>query len=85
MDPRRRQASASMSVKSEDVRSHARRASHSGTPLDDEEGGFLSWAGGCSSFWCKRANVGAQEGRTARCRAASSMVLVVAAIRSLCP
>jgi len=44
MDPRRRQASASMSVKSEDIMGHARRASHSGTPLDDEEGEFLVWA-----------------------------------------
>jgi hypothetical protein len=43
MDPRRRQASASMSVKSEDIIGHARRASHSGTPLDEEEG--ESWSG----------------------------------------
>ena len=38
MDPRRRQPSASMSVKSEDVRAHTRRASHSVTPLEEDEG-----------------------------------------------
>ena len=40
MDPRRRQPSASMSVKSEDIRTHARRASHSVTPLEEDEGEF---------------------------------------------